>query len=284
VADEPRQPVAIRVSRPYASEDEFLEHELETLTRTSVTLVGSQSRPQGVILRFEIALANGVALLRGEGRVVGYKLNAYGDLPGLTLRFTRLDTKSKALVDRAATMREARARAAFDASVTDSVRPPAPEPEAAPAPPPLPPPPPAPVWAPPPVSVSVVESESRSSALVDSPLASLMDSPLASLVDSPLASLVRDSVPVPPLTSVDVEPLSIEPLAIAPLSAAPRSSRHSEAPHSSPPVSLASLEAPSSTRAVARPGNREPLLDKLRARGKSLSPDKVARILTKRSP
>lgn len=244
LADESRQPVAIRVSRPYASEDEFLEHELETLTRTSVTLVGSQSRPQGVILRFEIALANGVALLRGEGRVVGYKLNAYGDLPGLTLRFTRLDTKSKALVDRAATMREARARAAFDASVTDSVRPPAPEPEALPAPPPLPPPP--------------------------------------AVADSPLASLLRESVPVPPLTNVDVEPLSIEPLAIAPLPSARTS--HTEAPHSSPPMSLASLEAPSSTRSVARLPNRDPLLDKLRARGKSLSPDKVARILTKRSP
>jgi hypothetical protein len=245
VADEPRQPVAIRVSRPYATEDEFLEHELETLTRTSVTLVGSQSRPQGVILRFEIALANGNALLRGEGRVVGYKQNAYGDLPGLTLRFTRLDTKSKALVDRAASLREARARAAFDASVTESIVPPPPPP---PAPPANEPEPPRPVMAP------------------------------AATIDSPLASLLLDSVPSAPLTSVDVEPLAIEPLAIAPLSR-----RNEPAPHSSPPASLASLET-SPARSVARPANRDPLLERLRDRGKSLSPDKVTRILTKRSP
>jgi hypothetical protein len=263
VADEPRQPVAIRVSRPYASEDEFLEHELETLTRTSVTLVGSQSRPQGVILRFEIALSNGTALLRGEGRVVGYKQNAYGDLPGLTLRFTRLDTKSKALVDRAATFREARARAAFDASVSESV---------APAPPPLPPRPPA-VVAPEPPPESQPEPQREPEPQPEASPA----------IDSPLASLFREAVPVAPLTNVDVEPLSIEPLAIAPLSARPR--RDEPMPHSSPPLSLASLEVPSSSaRSVPRPANRDPLLEKLRARGKSLSPDKVTRILTKRTP
>ena len=104
------RPVAIRIARPYSSEEAFLEHELETLTRTSVTLIGAQARPQGVILRFEVTLASGAPLLRGEGRVVGYKRNAIGDEPGLTLRFTRLDPRSKALIDRAAAMREAKAR------------------------------------------------------------------------------------------------------------------------------------------------------------------------------
>jgi hypothetical protein len=237
VAEEPRQPVAIRVSRPYASEDEFLEHELETLTRTSVTLVGSQSRPQGVILRFEVVLSNGTALLRGEGRVVGYKQNAFGDLPGLTLRFTRLDARSKSLVDRAATVREARARAAFNASMTDSV-----------APPPLP-----------------------NEAALEIPLApripSIPSAPgaPAAMVDSPLAALFLDAVPLAPATSVDLEPLSLPPLAMeTPVS-------------SSSPISLASLEP--SSKDVA---DREPLLEKLRARGRSLSPDSVARILTKR--
>src|SRR5262249_35888439 len=88
------------------------EHELDTLTRTSVVLIGAQARPQGVVLRFEVTLASGAPLLRGEGRVVGYKENALGSEPGLTLRFTRLDPRSKALVDRAAGMRDARARSA----------------------------------------------------------------------------------------------------------------------------------------------------------------------------
>ena len=120
MAAEVRQPVAIRVTRPYSDEDEFLEREIDTLTRTSVTLIGAQSRPQGVILRFEVALSNGAPLMRGEGRVIAFKTNALGPLSGLTLRFTRLDKKTKALVDRAALIREERARAALHASMLES--------------------------------------------------------------------------------------------------------------------------------------------------------------------
>jgi hypothetical protein len=136
VADDARTPVAIRISRPYASEEEFLRHELDTLTRTTVVLLGAQSRPQGVVLRFEVALASGDALIRGEGRVVGFRAASQGVDSGLTLRFTRLDARSKALVDRAAGMRDARAR--------PSIHPSRPAMQAVPAPPPLPPPPPAP--------------------------------------------------------------------------------------------------------------------------------------------
>jgi hypothetical protein len=100
--------VAIRISRPQATEDEFLEQELDTVTRTGVTLLGAQPRPQGVVLRFEIVLASGTIVLRGEGRVVAFKPNAHQGLGGLTLRFTRLDSKSKALVDKASALRERR--------------------------------------------------------------------------------------------------------------------------------------------------------------------------------
>lgn len=125
MADETRQqPVAIRVTRPYPSADEFLEHELETLSRTSITLIGAQPRPKGVILRFEVALTGGAQLLRGEGRVMEFKENALGHQAGLVLRFTRLDTKSKALVDRAAGIREARARAALQAAMGEESFPP----------------------------------------------------------------------------------------------------------------------------------------------------------------
>ena len=105
-----KTPVAIRISRPWDTEEELLANELETLTRTSVVLVGAQQRPDGVVLRFEVTLRSGTAVLRGEGRVVGYKQNALGSEPGLTLRFTRLDSKSKAFVDRAAARRDGKAR------------------------------------------------------------------------------------------------------------------------------------------------------------------------------
>ncbi len=38
VTDEQKTPVAIRITRPYATEQEYLERELDTLTRTSVVL------------------------------------------------------------------------------------------------------------------------------------------------------------------------------------------------------------------------------------------------------
>lgn len=104
----PPLPAAIRITRPYASEEDYLDRELETLTRASITLLGAQARPQGVVLRFELALSSGQVLIRGEGRVVAFKANAFEGLGGLTLRFTRLDTRSKALIDRAAALREKR--------------------------------------------------------------------------------------------------------------------------------------------------------------------------------
>ena len=125
VADEVKPPVAIRITRPFATEDEFLEREFDTLTRTSVVLLGAQPRPQGVILRFEIVLTNGQSVLRGEGRVVAFKPVAYANEPGLVLRFTRLDSKSKELVDRAAMLRDARIRASGMPDARKSVQAPA---------------------------------------------------------------------------------------------------------------------------------------------------------------
>lgn len=127
-----KAPVAIRITRPYQTEDELLEHELETISRTGVVLVGAQARPEGVILRFEVALATGAAVLRGEGRVTGYKAAAVGSEPGLVVRFTRLDSKSKALVDKVAAKRDAR-RSSLPPPAS-SLPPPAPEPPPPPAP------------------------------------------------------------------------------------------------------------------------------------------------------
>lgn len=124
--DDSQPPVAIRITRPYATEDEFLEQELETLSRTSVTLLGAQPRPQGVVLRFELVLSQGNVLMRGEGRVVGFRPNAHEGLGGLTLRFTRLDSRSKALVDRAAAVRERRRPSIHPPPSSTSLIPPAP--------------------------------------------------------------------------------------------------------------------------------------------------------------
>ena len=111
MAENTRAPVAIRIVRPYETEAELFANELETLGKTSVVLIGAHPRPTGVILRFEVTLANGETVLRGEGRVLAHKENAFRGQPGLSLRFTRLDPKSKSVVDRATALRESRAGA-----------------------------------------------------------------------------------------------------------------------------------------------------------------------------
>ena len=98
--------MAIRCLRPYESEEAFLAEERDTLTRTAVTLIGAPSRPRGVVIRFELTLKDGTVLLRGEGRVLSFQPPDEHGPSSLTLRFTRLDAKSKGLVDRAAALRE----------------------------------------------------------------------------------------------------------------------------------------------------------------------------------
>jgi hypothetical protein len=101
-------PIAMRIVRPYGSEAELLDHEASAFTRTGVVLIGAPSRPNGVVLRFEIALKDGSSLMRGEGRVVGYRPPMSNEEGALMLRFTRLDVKSKTLLDRAVAIREER--------------------------------------------------------------------------------------------------------------------------------------------------------------------------------
>lgn len=110
-----KAPVAIRISRPFTSEAEWLENERESVSKTGIVLLGAQSRPEGVVLRFEVTLGNGTSLIRGEGRVTGMK-KVRGEA-GLALRFTRLDSKSKALVDRATGAAPTKARDEGPASV-----------------------------------------------------------------------------------------------------------------------------------------------------------------------
>lgn len=110
----PKAIVALRVVRPYDSEEQFLENEAFALTRTSLVLVGASPRPEGVILRFELVLRSGAILLRGEGRVISHGPTPLGE-NGLTLKFTRLDPRSKALVDRAGMSRVVEAPAPSEA-------------------------------------------------------------------------------------------------------------------------------------------------------------------------
>lgn len=129
-----KAPIAIRVSRPYGSEDALLENELDTLSKSGIVLLGVSPRPEGQVIRFELTLQDGASVMRAEGKVVGQK-TINGEL-GLSLKFTRLDSKSKAFVDRASAMRTARAeRAASSEELPPSPSPSEPSINDAPAPP-----------------------------------------------------------------------------------------------------------------------------------------------------
>lgn len=167
--------VALRVVRPYENEDQFLREESFALTKSTLVLVGASSRPEGVILRFEVVLKGGAILLRGEGRVVGYGPTPAGE-NGLTLKFTRLDPRSKALVDRASAAKASdSSKVVADAGSGPRLEPPAsvhpksrPEGRGYSAPPPPPPPAEAreqrPSGAPPPSTTSTASSAPKSSA------------------------------------------------------------------------------------------------------------------------
>lgn len=224
--DTPRNspPVAVRVVRPFATEDELVAAESNAFTRTGVMLLGAPSRPSGVVLRFEICLRDGTPAMRGEGRVVGYRAPEAGEDGALMLRFTRLDVKSKQLLDRAVALREERrslpppgARPA--APEATSARPPPPpsqRPAVQPSHRPLPPPPPS----------------SRSSAPRPTPSAR---PPLPTPhVASPPPPSVRPAFPASAASAPPVRPRTVPPpLPSRPPSSAPSTDR---AQYSAPPV------------------------------------------------
>jgi hypothetical protein len=307
VAENARPPVAIRIVRPYDSEEAFLESELETVGKTSVILIGAHPRPQGVILRFEVTLQTGQVILRGEGRVLQHKESAFRGQAGLALRFTRLDPKSKALVDRAAAIRDARLAGSMmpppmavpppPESSSTPISIPEPEPTPPPAesrPPTKPPPteaPPTPLVAmpsfPPMAAPSKIPSKLPSGAPLP-PNATLAPDPL-------LAQLLTGGTPPPPAaTEPEIPPEVPEELASeeaktrpgkVPLLVMQDANVHSTTTVAAPPLEDAEPPAPRPPPAgvptIERIADREALLARLRERRASMSDDTRNAILNK---
>jgi hypothetical protein len=94
-------PVAFRLKRPYSSEDEFLEGDGPAVWRTGMVLIGAGARPEGLIVRFELALQDGTPLFRGEGKVVSHRTQPSDERPpGLEIQFLRLDPRGKTMLER----------------------------------------------------------------------------------------------------------------------------------------------------------------------------------------
>ncbi|WP_257459904.1 TIGR02266 family protein [Archangium lipolyticum] len=88
----------LRIRLPYATEEDFIEKYGSNVARGGLFIATRSPKPEGTGLAFELVLADGGRLLRGEGLVV--KTQTEGARAGMTVRFVRLDAHSKALIDR----------------------------------------------------------------------------------------------------------------------------------------------------------------------------------------
>ncbi len=100
----------MRVKLKYADEQTFIEKFGAHVTRNGIFLATRSLKPPGTIIRFELQLADGRRIMRGEG-VVSWKRDPDPDqphrAPGMGLRYTKLDADSRALIERIAAHRAA---------------------------------------------------------------------------------------------------------------------------------------------------------------------------------
>jgi hypothetical protein len=94
-------PESLKVQRPYDSRESYLEGDAWTVSRSDVLLVDGAELAEGTAVKFEIALAGGEVVVRGEGRVAGTVGAEAGRPGGLRVRFRQLDSESKAMLKRA---------------------------------------------------------------------------------------------------------------------------------------------------------------------------------------
>ncbi|WP_249348011.1 TIGR02266 family protein [Corallococcus exiguus] len=90
----------LRIRLPYTGEEEFIERYGSNVGRGGVFVATRALKPEGTGLAFEFVLADGTRLLRGEGVVLKAQPDAGSARTGMTVRFTKLDAASKALIDR----------------------------------------------------------------------------------------------------------------------------------------------------------------------------------------
>jgi hypothetical protein len=110
VRENPRPPPTIRITRPWGSEKEFIEGDLAFLGRTAILLPNAAAREPGELIRFEIVLSTGTPVFRGEGHVVAHHAAGGSKPQGLEVRFTRIDARSKLILDRVRERRTALVR------------------------------------------------------------------------------------------------------------------------------------------------------------------------------
>lgn len=93
---DPRK-VPVRIKLPYTTEAEFIERYGTNVTKETLFIATRVTKPAGTALAFELVLADGSRLMRGEGDVIA---DDQAGRPGILVRFGRLDSRTQALVER----------------------------------------------------------------------------------------------------------------------------------------------------------------------------------------
>jgi hypothetical protein len=251
----PRIPT-MRLSRPYETEDDLIEGDFASLGRPWIILPDVPILPVGELVRFEVLLSNGAPAIRGEGHVVAYHPPGGPKPPGLEVKFTRIDARTKSIIERVHTKRLA---------LRTSSMPPSQRPEAA-APPPE-----APAAQTP---TPIADGGSRDAP--DMPKEDLSDvhaaeaaAPASAQQQEQAAHAASPEFAPPPAPAPEQADQPAVTVPVPPPEQADQETITDPAP---PPEQAAPATAPH--RAVAAPPNRNEILDRLRARAKDLPPEK----------
>jgi Tfp pilus assembly protein PilZ len=93
---DPRTALVVPVRFRYHSILDFADAQSLNLSRSGMFLAPSDPLPVGTIIDFELALVDGLPLLKGQGEVVRVSANP----KGIGVKFQQLDDASRALLDR----------------------------------------------------------------------------------------------------------------------------------------------------------------------------------------
>ncbi len=130
-SNEPRK-IPLRIRLPFTSEDEFITRYGSNVTRGGIFIATRAGKPEGTPLSFELVLQDGTRLMRGEGVVHKVVVDDQPGKAGMLVRFTRIDSRTKGLIDQILEQREGAAPA--DAPAAEPSPPVAPPPISRPTP------------------------------------------------------------------------------------------------------------------------------------------------------
>ena len=123
-SSEPKR-VPLRIRLPFATETEFIERYGNNVTRGGFFVATKHGKPEGTPLSFELVLQDSTRLMRGEG-VVQKLLDEPGSgRSGMMVRFTKIDARTKGLIDLIIEKREGVAQPQLPASASSQPPPPA---------------------------------------------------------------------------------------------------------------------------------------------------------------